>query len=147
MEDGEAAFAILYPQSSILALPSRKVPRSQVALGNAPVLAVGLPRPLGTLLETQGDKARAVRLRRSRLPFPSATWERGDGIRESNDLNGSRFELASSNIRICLKLVRCPRSLAATLAALPSMSPIPSAPFGFRVSIFGFPPKGFGFRV
>src|SRR5436189_206490 len=39
----------------------------------------------------------------------------------------------------CLKLVRDPRSLAATLAALPSMSRIPSAPFGFRASIFEFP--------
>jgi hypothetical protein len=30
-----------------------------------------------------------------------------------------------------LKLVRCPRSLAPTLVALPSMSLIPSAPFSF----------------
>ncbi|PYJ08305.1 MAG: hypothetical protein DMF06_13080 [Verrucomicrobia bacterium] len=43
-----------------------------------------------------------------------------------------------SVIRACLKLVRDPRSLAATLAALPSMSRIPSAPFGFRISIFEF---------
>jgi hypothetical protein len=34
-----------------------------------------------------------------------------------------------------LKLVRCPRSLAPTLVALPSMSLIPFAPFSFS----GFP--------
>jgi hypothetical protein len=33
-----------------------------------------------------------------------------------------------------LKLARCPRSLAATLAALPSMSLIPFAPFSFSAS-------------
>src|SRR5436190_22319579 len=62
------------------------------------------PRSQVVLGNALGGARTAVRLPRY-LPFPSATWERG----------------------ALLKLVRCRRSLAATLAALPSMSLRPLA--------------------
>ena len=47
--------------------------------------------------------------------------------------------------QILLKLTHCPHSLAATLAALPSMSLIPFAPFEVRSSKFEIRDSRFGF--
>src|ERR1700730_4355537 len=57
---------------------------------------------------------------RPRFPRPSAAFLfGGDDIGSVSDL----------------KLVRCPRSLAATLVTLPSMSLIPFAPFSFSFRV------------
>src|SRR5436190_17737528 len=68
------------------------------------IRTLGTPRSQVVLGNALGGARTAVRLPRY-LEFPSATWERG----------------------ALLKLVRCRRSLAATLAALPSMSLRPLA--------------------
>src|SRR5436305_9910118 len=92
------------------------------------------------------DRLPRINLGSGHISLPDAAATGGASRRKRRTLNVQRpISNSDRSFRYSvLKLVRCPRSLAPTLVALPSMSRVPRAPFGVGRSAFSYSVEGAG---